>query len=119
MTLIETLVAMTVAVGVVVVGLESARQSIERTNLSALETEASLRAEALMGRVGADVPLAPGRREGSDEDIGRWSLDIRLDEASSRRLAAYHIVASVSVTRGQRSASSTLETLKLKAGTGP
>lgn len=116
MTLIETLVSMAIAVGIVGTGIEATYRSVTRSSIARAETEAAIRAEALLARIGGDLPIAVGKHDGSDGGETHWEIDVRPEGGPGGRFRAYHVVATVSVGRGGRVATISLETLKLQPG---
>jgi hypothetical protein len=116
MTLLETLVSLAVASGVIVGALEASRLAASRAATAFLDVEAAARAERLHSRVGTDLPLEAGHREGSEGGGIRWSLDVKPYSEGGKGPKAFEIAAVVSITRGGLSAKQTVATLKLEPG---
>src|SRR3954453_6615723 len=113
MNLLEAAIALIIAAGVIAAALEASPISAGRTALARLETEATIRAEALLAGAGAGRPLAPGRTEGGDGDSVRWVVDIQRDEFGRGPPDAYQVSADVRISRDGRSVRQKLVTLKL------
>jgi hypothetical protein len=113
MSLLETMVALTIAAGVISAALETAYLTAQRTMLANLEMEAILRAEALLAWAGTDPSNTAAHREGTDGETVRWTLDMERDDAGNRPPAAMRIVARVTITRDGASTQQELATLKL------
>ena len=113
MNLLEAAIALIIAAGVIAAALEASHMSAGRTALARLETEAVIRAEALIAGAGSDLPLVPGRVEGGDGRSVRWIVDIQHDEFGKGPPDAYQISADVSISRDGLSVRQRLVTLKL------
>ena len=114
MTLLETLVSLAIASGIIVGALEASRLAASRAAIASLDVEAAARAEKLHSRVGADLPLEAGHREGSEAGGITWSLDVSPYSQAAKGPRAFEITADVSITRGGLSARQKVATLKLK-----
>lgn len=113
MNLLEALVALMMAAGVIAAGLEASYQAQARTALARLETEAVVRAEALLARTGAEIPLQTGHFDGADGNSVRWALDIQRDESVKGPPYGFQVTADVVVTRDEGLVRQKLVTLKV------
>jgi hypothetical protein len=113
MTLLETMVALVIAAGVIVGALETSRMANSRTAIALLESEAAILAEGLLSKVGAHVPLEPGHHEGSEHNGVSWSLDINAYLPRAKGIRAFEITAAVSIKRGGLSVRQEVATIKL------
>lgn len=77
-TLLETMVAFAVVALVLGAAYASLSAGARASHRAETALAALTRAEATMARIGADIPLIPGRQELVDGD---WSLDIRIEPA--------------------------------------
>jgi acyl CoA:acetate/3-ketoacid CoA transferase len=117
MTILEALLAVVIALGVVASAIEASQIAISRSVIARLLAESALDAEALLSRVGNDIPFDPGHIEGAEANGARWSLDIVTVSAGNEALRAYQVTSDVSITRAGRSVHSEIATLKLQWGT--
>jgi hypothetical protein len=113
MNLLEAMISLVIAAGVIAAVLETSHLSAGRTVSARLELEATARAEALLARAGSHLPLVPGRLEGGDSREVRWILEIRRDDSVKGPPDAVEVTADVRISRGGLSARQTLVTLKL------
>ena len=114
MTLLEALLALVIAFGVITSALEASRTATNRSAIAHLEAEAALDAEALLSRVGTELPLNPGRLEGQDGNGEHWVVDVGPEGMGGDALRAYQIKADVRIARAGLSAHSSVATLKLR-----
>ncbi len=117
-TLVEILVALAI-LGLI---LAAFAQVLSGRVLSAgridAETQALLFARSMMDRVGRDVPLAPGSREGALGNGGTWRLRIAPAEgiAPGHGIAAYLVELTVATPRA---GPIVLTTLRVSPGAAP
>jgi hypothetical protein len=114
MTVIEALVALVIAFGVVVSAIEASRQAITRSAMARLDAEADLDAEALLSRVGRDLPLQTGRLEGDDGSTVHWTVEMQAVTAPQDAPSAYAVMSEVTILRAGLSAHGRVATLKLQ-----
>lgn len=113
MNLVETLIALTIAAGVIVAAVESSYSTARRAALAQLQSEAVIRAEALLARAGSELPLREQRLEGAEGSSVQWILDMRREGPGSGSPKAFQVMAEVMVTRDGLSVHEQLATLKL------
>jgi hypothetical protein len=112
MTLVEALIALVIASGVTIVALEASRRLATRSEAAALETEALLRAEALLGAARIDPTGSIGSTEGRDGPSLHWSTRIERRSYGRGPAQAFEITAQVTITRGDARIQRSLTTLK-------
>jgi type II secretory pathway pseudopilin PulG len=112
-TILETIIAMVIAIGVVAGALEAAGMATARTALARLRVEAAAEAEGLLAKVGTEVPLAAGTREGMGEGGVAWSLAVNPYQPVAKGPQAFDVVAHVEIRRGGLVVREDLATLKL------
>lgn len=114
MTLLEAIVALVIASGILGSTFEIYRQSVNRSATARLSVEATLEAESQLARVSSDIPLRPTRLETND-GRGRASvIAIRPVVFGDGRMKAFEVISEVVITRGGTSARARLATLKLE-----
>ena len=114
MTVLEALLAVVIAFGVVASAIEASRVAIGRSTIARLEAEAALDAEALLSRVGNDMPLNPGHLEGAEGNGVRWAIDVVPAGRETDMLQAYQVTSNVAIGRAGTLAQSNLTTLKIR-----
>src|SRR5580704_16148532 len=112
MTVLEALLALVIAFGVVASAIEASRVAIGRSMIARLEAEAALDAEALLSRVGNDLPFNSGHLEGAESNGVRWAIDVVAAGQETDALQAYQVTSDVAIVRAGISAQSNLTTLK-------
>lgn len=116
-TLIEVLIAVAILGVSLAVILSGFSTSLDRMQETRDRTAALALAQSLMDRVGVDLPMSEGRREGTSED-GRlaWRIESESYGSDADRDAwpaeAYEVAASVSWQDGAES----IELRSLKVG---
>jgi hypothetical protein len=116
MTVLEALVALMIALGVVTAAVEASRMAISRSTIARLQVEATLDTETLLARVGNDIPLSEEHLEGDGGNGEHWIIDIVPTSAPTDVVRAYEVHAEVRLLRAGISAQSRLATLKLQWG---
>lgn len=115
-TLLEVLIAfalLAVTLGATHQVFGSGLKAVERAEQRAV---AGLHAQALLDRLGLDLPLRPGTTEGRFEDGQAWRLTIapRDPEAVGEQL--YRVEAAVALGASDPADGAVLVTLRLGAG---
>lgn len=115
-TLIEMLVALTILSVSLAVILEVISSTMDRVRLQREDSAATLLAQSLLARVGSDIPLREGKRDGVYSNGYRWHLRIApfgsADDRKAWPVPAYVVQASVVWHDGARSGSKMLTTLR-------
>jgi hypothetical protein len=114
MTVLEALLALVIAFSVVASAIEASRLAIGRSTIARLEAEAALDAEALLSRVGNDLPLNPGHFDGAEGKGVRWAIDVVPAGREADALQAYQVTSNVAIRRAGTTAQSNLTTLKIR-----
>jgi hypothetical protein len=114
MNVLESLLALIIAFGVVASAIEASRIATSRSAIARLQTEAALDAEALLSRVGNDLPLNPGHLEGTEGNGVHWVIDVWPASRETDALQAYQITSDVGITRAGISAHNKVATLKFR-----
>jgi general secretion pathway protein I len=117
-TLIEVLVAFTIAALALGLLFQAASSSGTAAHQAGRYEEAVSRAKSHMAMVGRESDVAPGERGGDDGDGYRWRVKITPsaaaqppeDAAPENRLVLYNVEVSVSWTDGGRLRSVVLHT---------
>lgn len=76
-TLLESLIAIAIIGAIATAGLTIMASARAREARALGQFRASFAAEAILNRVGLDVPLTPGRRSGELPDGSAWAIEIR------------------------------------------
>ncbi|WP_372501203.1 prepilin-type N-terminal cleavage/methylation domain-containing protein (plasmid) [Tistrella mobilis] len=76
-TLLESLIAIAIIGAITTTGLMVMASARAREAEALGRFRASLAAEAILNRVGLDLPLTPGRRKGQLPDGTTWEIEIR------------------------------------------
>jgi hypothetical protein len=113
MTLVEALISLAIAIGVVASAVEASRLAIARTAVARLDAEAALSAEAALARVGNDIPLSPGHYEGNQEEGRHWAIDVSSFGDHGDAVQSYVVSVKVTIARAGIAAQSSIGTLRL------
>jgi hypothetical protein len=113
-SVLEAVIAVIIAFGVIAGALEASRMATSRGALAGLDAEVALRAERLIASIGAERPLAAQHSEGSEEGGVSWTLDVTPYAEGAKGTAAFDILAEVAIRRGGLSARQQIATLKLR-----
>jgi hypothetical protein len=116
MTLVEALVALVIASGVTIAALDASRLLAGRSDSAALETEALLRAEALVNAARIDPTASVGSAEGQDGPNLRWATTVERKSYGRGPAQAFEITARVTITRGDARVARSLTTLQVQEG---
>jgi hypothetical protein len=112
-TVLETMVALSIGLGVMAGALEASRLAVTRTALAKLDIEAAIRAERLMSGVGAERPLTIGQSEGTDGNGTMWVVNISRHGPETAAPGAFEVAATVTIKRGGLKARQHIAILKL------
>ena len=115
MTILETIIALAIAFSVVGGALEASRMATARVALARLQVDAAIKAERLLSKVGAELPLAAGNSEGVEEGGVTWSLDVSPYHPAAKGPMAFDIAAHVEIRRGGLVARQDVATMKLRS----
>ena len=113
MSVLEAIIAVVIAFGIVAGAIEASRMAASRAALASLDAEVAIRAERLIASVGTERPLAAQHDEGSEEGVG-WTLEVAPYAEDAKAPLAFDIVAEVTIRRGDLSARQRIATLKLR-----
>ncbi len=114
MTFVEALIALVLATGVVVAALDASRLISARSGSAALEIEALLRAESLLGAAATDPVRSAGVLEGQDSPDVHWMTNVQPRSYGGQGPAqAFEIASQVTITRGGARVRRSLTTLKV------
>jgi hypothetical protein len=114
MTVLEALLAVVIAFGVVASAIEASRIAANRSTIAHLQAEAALDADALLSRVGQDLPLNPGHLDGAEGNGVRWAIDVAPAGRESDALQAYEVTSDVRISRAGMSVHQNVATLKIR-----
>lgn len=114
MTLLEALIALVIASGVTIAALDASRLLATRSDAATLETEALLRAEALLNAASADPAGALGNAEGRDGPSLHWATRVERKSYGRGPAQAFEITARVTIARGGVRVERSLATLKVQ-----
>jgi hypothetical protein len=112
MTIIEALLAFSIALGMIASSIEAAQFATTRLGIARLQVDASLRAEALISRVGNDLPLRSGHLQGTEDADIKWTIDV-AQTFHGESLAGYQVVSEVQISRLGWLGRAKLATLKI------
>lgn len=117
MTLLEALVALSIAALVITAGIEASRDATERSALARLDIEATNRAASLLAAINPDDVRDSGTFIGHDANRGlSWRVDVDVDAGNTEfGNDAIDVTASVHIARGGLVADRAISELKLKA----
>jgi hypothetical protein len=118
-TILETIIALIIGFGVVAAALEASGMATARAALARLEVEAAIKAERLLAKAGAELPLAAGHNEGSEEGGVTWSFDVSPYQPVAKGPMAFDVAARVEIRRGGLVARRDVATLKLRLERAP
>lgn len=113
-TLIEVLVAFLIISLVLTVALDAAASGLRQMRAAQEVRIATMHAQSALARLGADIPIEPGMREGRTPDGFLLRIVIRALPGARGAAVAPH-VASVSVAKEDDTTSVMLETIVLGA----
>jgi hypothetical protein len=113
MSLLEVLVALVIAAGVVAAAVEASHLAQVRVLRAQLEFDAVAGAEALLARAGAELPLRVGRLDGVDGTGLSWRLDVAREGQTMGSPEAFQVTADVLVVRDGHEVRQRLKTLKI------
>ena len=110
----EALLAVVIAFGVVASAIE--RRELQPTDRRSrtCEAEAALDADALLSRVGQDLPLNPGHLEGDGGNGVRSAIDVASAGREADALQAYEVTSDVRISRAGMSVHQNVATLKIR-----
>lgn len=114
MTIVEAIVSVLIAAGLMLASLEISRAVIDRTQMARLELRASMKSEELLARAGAEFPLKDMQIESGSSGPVQWSLRIQSRRYGEGPLEAFEVSARVIVLENGRKGESVLGTLKLR-----
>jgi prepilin-type N-terminal cleavage/methylation domain-containing protein len=115
-TLIEVVVALTIAVLVGGLLLQVFSQSLRGVDATARTIQATALAESLLAGIGADTPVAEGERSGETEQGLRWRLALAplpTEDDAILPIALYEAEATVAWGAPPNVRSVTLRTVKI------
>jgi hypothetical protein len=113
-TILETIIAMAIAVGVIAGALEASGMATARAVWASLQVEAVVKAERLLAKAGGELPLAEGGSEGVEEGGMTWSLAVSPYQPAAKGPQAFDVVARVEIRRGGLVVRQELATMKLR-----
>jgi len=115
-TLIEMLVALAILSVSLAVILEVISSTMDRVRQQREDSVAASLVQSLLARVGGDIPLQEGERDGVYSNGYRWHLRVTpfgsADDRKSWPVPAYIVQASVTWRDGAREHDDTLTTLR-------
>ena len=119
---VVSLAILSLALGAMMQALSS---TSHLSDAAKMNYDATIRAQMLIDQVGTEFPLEPGTYDGAAEDF-TWHLSVLeyggddgVDEPSTQKLMElYEIRSEVTWTRGTRSRSVTLFTIRAPRDTG-
>jgi hypothetical protein len=114
MTVLEALLAVVIAFGVVASAIEASRIAANRSTIARLQAEAALEADALLSRLGQDLPLNPGHLEGDGGNGVRWAIDVASAGREADALQAFQVTSDVRISRAGMSVHQNVATLKIR-----
>lgn len=114
-TLLEVLIALTILAVSVGVLFTSFSVTASGTQVAHRDMGAASLAQSLLARIGADIPIRPGKLTGSAGDLN-WEIDIApyggQADTSGSLLAAFEVALRIS-RMGESADALTLKTLRL------
>jgi general secretion pathway protein I len=117
-TLVEVLVALAILALSLTLILRTLSSGLFYQQRAKMLAEATLQAQSLLARIGADLPLVPGRVEGETASALSWQIEIAPygDTADRRAWPAAAYTADVRVYAGRPSAEPLVQFTTIRLG---